>query len=921
MSSINFDNPYLLLLAIPVAALFIVPFAIAVRKDNINGHNIASGIIHIIMALIIGFVAAGTSIVTTVTQTDVYVVADVSYSANRNLDVIDGYISDLSKNLPDNSRMGVVCFGRDYKLTTRLGGNISSVKSADVDDSATDIIGALDFTGSLFRDGVIKRIVLITDGKQTNNTDANALKRQVDALADKKIHVDAIFVDDNLGEGANEVQLTDVNFTQRVSLNKKERPAVLIECKSADSREVDVSLKLSAVSKDSTGGEESRQTLREETFTLVNGKNTVTIGYDLPTSEAGVFDYEINIVECFYSDDKKAFDDANDRNNVLKFTQEVTGEMKVLLIYSNERDTRAISDIYGDKAEIEYRYYSDSNMPCSVDALCKFDEIVISDVNLYSEEFAGGTNNNDTFLRSLNTVVESFGKSLVTFGNTYIQNYGQGQLKALSDMLPVKYGKSDSEPKLYTILFDTSRSMEYFVGNLDRAKRAAIEVVEMLDDQDFVSVIQFNSSPSGVENTPIRLSEGRQAVIDAIDSFDPKIGTNIGAGLQYAVPIATGGNYSERRLMLFSDGIDWGGSGADSVVGSTVESLLDRGVVTSVLDLGRGARDDKLATDAKALLKSAARLGGGSYLDISTDANLKDVIDNELPDEVNKSDGNISQVYVKKRTDEVLKGVDIAALTSTDTFVDNFVYSRARGTAETVLTVDFIANSGKSMEAPLYAYRRLGNGRTASFTSALSGEWIAAFSPELRKQLFGGILNTNVPEEKINEPFKVNIEKFDGFAEISLVPARMQINAKTSVTVTAPDGSKFQSALTNNATEFTHTFLTPYEGKYVVEITYDYGEAYTVTRAVNVSYSSEYDSFALYDAGVLHRAIGANGKVSEDGKLSIVNDENEVGVYDLSLTMPLMIACVVLFAVDVGVRKLKWEDIKSFFKRSRKVKK
>ncbi len=90
MSSINFDNPWLLLLAIPLAALFIVPFFIAIRKDNANGHNIASGVIHIIMALLIAFVAAGTSVVTTVTQTDVYVLADVSYSANKNLDVVDG---------------------------------------------------------------------------------------------------------------------------------------------------------------------------------------------------------------------------------------------------------------------------------------------------------------------------------------------------------------------------------------------------------------------------------------------------------------------------------------------------------------------------------------------------------------------------------------------------------------------------------------------------------------------------------------------------------------------------------------------------------------------------------------------------------------------------------------------------------------
>ncbi|MDE6790434.1 MAG: hypothetical protein K2J61_01805 [Clostridia bacterium] len=66
--------------------------------------------------------------------------------------------------------------------------------------------------------------------------------------------------------------------------------------------------------------------------------------------------------------------------------------------------------------------------------------------------------------------------------------------------------------------------------------------------------------------------------------------------------------------------------------------------------------------------------------------------------------------------------------------------------------------------------------------------------------------------------------------------------------------------------------------------------------------------------------LGANGKVSENGKLEIVNDDKEIGVYNLSLNLPLLIVCVVLYAVDIAVRKLKWEDIKSFFKRAKKVK-
>lgn len=102
MNSISFVNPWLLLLIIPAVAVITVPFVFAVRSDNRNGHNIASFVLHIVMAVIIAFAAAGTTVVTVITETDVFVVADVSYSANINLDTVDGYIENLQNNLPRN---------------------------------------------------------------------------------------------------------------------------------------------------------------------------------------------------------------------------------------------------------------------------------------------------------------------------------------------------------------------------------------------------------------------------------------------------------------------------------------------------------------------------------------------------------------------------------------------------------------------------------------------------------------------------------------------------------------------------------------------------------------------------------------------------------------------------------------------------
>lgn len=914
MNSINFDNPYLLLLAIPIAALFIIPFAIAIRKDNINGHNIASGIIHIIMALIIAFVAAGTSIVTTLTETDVYVVADVSYSANRNLGLIDEYIDDLSDNLPRNSRLGVVTFGKNYELLTRLGDEPKSVRDSTVDDSATDIVSALKYTGSLFRENVIKRIVLITDGKQTSETDPNALKRQVDALAESNIHVDAIYLDDNLSANAREVQLTSVEVKPTTFSGRESTAKLTVDC--SGNGEVNALLK---VKRQKQGSDEVIE--REPPYSVYFSQGTNSYSLPLYTDEEGVYDYEVEI--CFENDAGAPSPDGNPHNNKLTFTQEVSGKLKVLLIHGDDLASEEIIwNTYQGSAEIDSYYYLSDEIKTTLEWLNQYDEIVISDVDLTKMSV-----NYENFLKSLDTSVSTFGKSLVTFGDTNIQN-SKGALKLLSNMLPVTYGKAAGEEKLFTIVIDTSRSMEA-MQRLDTAKKAAIEVLGLLDDDDVVSVVQFNGEPSVVTQLA-DVGKNREQIIEKIKALEVRQSTNIVAGLNAASVLATGSvegkEFGERRLFLISDGMNYSLDTESAKIEDVVSLLRDRGVVTSALDVGRAGYDSANAARGKQLLQNVIAVrGGGAYMDISDQSNYEEVINSQLPDDINSSEGGLSAIEVKRRTDKVLQNVDKDELQAYYTYVDKFVYSSAKDSvATTVLEVEYRGSSTKTTPAPLYAYRRYGKGTVSSFTAGLSDEWLPEVSRTLREQLVKGILDTNVPEEKISEPFKVDIDAKEGYVDLTLTPERGNPDAVTSIEITAPNGKTTRpSALSYNGSEFTHTFLTRDEGKYIVKVTYkerDTAEEYTVERAVHVAYSSEYDSFALYDASSLNKMIGSNGEVYY-GSFTIVNDENEVGLYSVSLAMPLLIACVVLYAVDIAVRKLKWEDIKSLFKRHKKVKK
>ena len=198
MKSISFDNPYWLLLAIPLLAATLIPYFVSVSKDNRTKSWITSLVIHIVIILSLSLAAAGLVHTTVITRTKVYVVADVSYSSSRNLDKIDEFIEQINDSLPQNSRLGIVCFGNDAKILTSSGTAIKSVKQADVDDTGTNIAGALDYTATLFSEGEIKRIILITDGNDTTY-DGSAVAA-VERLVAKDIRIDAVYVDSNLKE-------------------------------------------------------------------------------------------------------------------------------------------------------------------------------------------------------------------------------------------------------------------------------------------------------------------------------------------------------------------------------------------------------------------------------------------------------------------------------------------------------------------------------------------------------------------------------------------------------------------------------------------------------------------------------------------------------------------------------------------------
>ncbi len=953
MKSINFDNPYLLLLGLPLLALLLLPFFIAIRKENCSKSVVISMVLHVLITVCVSFGIAGANVKTVATETQVYVLADVSHSASKNLKQVDDYVRGVKDALPMNSKMGVVVFGRDYDLKTPLGGKFDTVSGSRVDDSATDIAGALKYAGELFDENTIKRVVLITDGKQTDGQTTEDIISAVESLHSADVKVDAIYLDSNLNESQKEAQITGVDYTKTTYLGHASTASALVQS-SLETDAIITLYKKPTDAKDYTEKHEHAQKLSK-------GFNVVS--FDLNTEEEGVFDYRM---ELFMEGDEISV------NNTYDFTQSVEGRLKVVAITSTFEDAVALGNYYASGSDLdvyvrntEERYDNNNNgalisvlvdyllefrvsdegqaltinansivdaegaashfsgfsnvsaqksqvvVPYTVEAFCGYDEIVLSGFDVRSVE------NDIAFVGALETAVSVFGKSLLVAGD--MQLHGQNEesstgeegeateaddapLVALQKMLPVNYRPSEQDPKLYGIVLDASRSMEK-LWHFQMAKMAAIQLVNLLGEDDYVTLVVFAGDVT-FSQIPKRVGSNRAEIVQTIEALDVRQGTYLGAALQKTYEFMKDLSFYQKQVMLITDGMSHTVEANDPL--QAVKDMYASSIVTSVINTG--------SMDAETMLKQLAGEGHGSYYYAETEEDLSSLLLEEIFDDVNDSVIEVpTRVTIKRYTDGLVEGV--MALPD----VNGFLTAKQKPSATSVLTVKYQKDSGGWVETPLYSYWDYGEGKVAAFTSKLSGPWTQAWREEEGKTFFENVLKENTPKEKNDKPFRVSLTQESSTALLEITSYQLNPSTDVSATLVLPNGEQIESQkLIFDKNRFYYEFATETVGKYILKITYTRdGTSYESERIFHLSYPAEYDEFTVYDAALLHQIIRHHGEVSEDGNVDLTVGEDEIDIYTYALTTPLMIAAVVMFVADVIVRKLRWVDIVGLFKKSK----
>lgn len=880
MSNINFANPWLLFSAIPLLAVIIIPFVIAVKKENKNKHNVLSFIFHIIIVLSATLAIAGAGYEAMVTKTNVYVLADVSYSSANNLAVVDGYVHEVEKSLPKNSEMGVIAFGKNYQLLSDMGEKTVSVTTVDkVDKSATDIANALRYAGNLFDDNVIKRIVVITDGADTAGN--SRISSVVSSLEEDGVYVDAVYLDNNLPEGVNELQISSVEAVYSSFINRKEVAQISITSNNSNQTRAYLDV-------DCNGEKQSIA------VSLYSGENLVEI--PLNTSEAGEYKYTVTLRA------EKESDDASPYNNSCLFTQKVSDTAKVLFVGGSRADIYAGQKIYGTDNVTYVTSFTD--LPITVEELCKYDEIVLSNFNV------SGSFDSTLFLSSLDTVVSKFGKTLSTFGNTFVQETVTEEneaLTALGGMLPVSIGNKDKDERLVSLIYDVSTSMN-FQSRLSVAKATASTLVETFTERDVVMVVGFSGDIKFLR--PARYLDDKREIIAIINGYEPRNGTVLYNAMEYVYSEMAIRNYHHKEMIIISDGLN---SDDKAKCLDLAERISASNIVISALGIYPAGNANN--TFLNGLVNNKNANGKGYYKDIQTEKDVDYVLKSVTEEMTDvKVEGNGYKVDIRRPQETVLQNVDGFS------DIGGFWYNSAKSGAVTVMTAKYFRDKLTSFDVPIYAYWNYGNGKVFSFTSDIvSSEWTGKWNGEDEKNFFDNIKKASLPNERIDSPAIIETETTGTVTRVTVTVSAYRSGATLTVKMTSPDGTIREKLLSYDSENYVCDFDTAEVGIYDLTLTYDYSTmGYTANKSFAISYMPEYDAFTAYSVSSLYRIITGNGETSLDGSLKMDNSDSATRTFSFSFVLPFMILCAFLFVVDIIVRMIRIKDIKSLFSRRNK---
>lgn len=536
-----------------------------------------------------------------------------------------------SAGSPDHAKF--VAFGSNSMEFDKVE-DLKKVKVAShegpgiLDQSKSDLAGALDAALGSFAPNHLKRVVLLSDGNENSGDIATVLPRlqrenakvftvPLEARVNKDAWIETVL--------APPTVTTDEQFPVEVHVYSQFDTTADIELKNGNEVLATRSVKLA-------GGQLNRFAFDTR---ITNQTNNVVLTAEL-----------------------KAAGDTFPGNNTFRQPVVVKGKPRILYV-----EGHAPSSQYLKKALAQEGLVAEvagiEQLPSTAAQLDQYDALILSDVDPKTMSAAQ--------MQTVETYVKELGGGFIMIGgeNTYGKDgYTNTPIEKI---LPVTFETKKRPPTIAMIaVVDVSGSMSG--GQLTIAKEAAKAPLKALRNSDRFGTLSFNTGYSWI--APLQAAGNRDQISAQIDTMYAGGGTNVYAGLNAAYEALKDDPAEVKVILLLSDGITPPGPDYQGLSNAMVKA----GIMDSSIAVGQRSNRE--------LMADLAMWGKGRAYYIDSYDRVPQIFVKETELALGKTLQEQPFLPIVKKQVEALKGIDFP----TAPRLLGFVTTKAKPTAEVVLT-------------------------------------------------------------------------------------------------------------------------------------------------------------------------------------------------------------------------------------------
>ncbi|MBP3609376.1 MAG: VWA domain-containing protein [Lachnospiraceae bacterium] len=622
---IYIENPWLWLLLLPLLVLTLWPVFRLPKAGRFTKKRKLSLGLHITILVLLVALLSGVTIYQKKEEVHTIVLVDMSASTENSRMAAETCLGEIVAAAGERNRVGVVTFAENALYVSDLNETPEEIlygyrNATEVPESrATNLEEALYYAESLLANNVNRRIVLLTDGMETDGEAMAAAK----ILAEQGVRVDAVC-------------LPSVVIGYEMQVNSLKHPADYVKGQTTT---------LSAVVQSNYEGAaeiqfmDNGEIISRRIVTVKEGMNEFTAEY--AADSIGVHELSAKIIPV---------QDEIPENNAVYSWFAVDGAGKILLIDGTGVESSKLCGLLSEEYEItviepfEAAGYEGQ--------LVAFQEVIL--MNVSNRDLPEG------FDKALETYVERYGGGLLTTGGGNTYAYGDMTGSGFEKLLPVTMEQTEKQTTAMMIVVDTSSSMQG--TNHQMAISGTMQCIEALAETDYVGVLTFDRTVHVIYDLSSMAYE--EEILNAVEGITLGRGTYMTDAMQEAFDQLKNFEADKKHVIILSDG-----EPQDSGYLKVVRQMKANGITVSAIAVGRGAD--------RRIMQMIAFNGDGNYYNVSTVADLPNVMVEEA--EAAIADYKISGTFPVDIASysTVLSGIETEELPSVSGYMKTFAKSGA----------------------------------------------------------------------------------------------------------------------------------------------------------------------------------------------------------------------------------------------------